>query len=66
MLGLKREHPGKDGKWAGRTWKEYQATRNERLLEDLLTYNREDVFMLRRIEEALERRRQKPGVRSQK
>jgi hypothetical protein len=31
-----------------------------------LTYNREDVFMLRRIEEALERRRQKPGVRGQK
>jgi uncharacterized protein YprB with RNaseH-like and TPR domain len=64
MLGLKRELPGKDGKWADDTWKKYQATRNERLLEDLLTYNREDVFMLRRIEEALQRRTQKSGIRS--
>ena len=54
MLGLKRELPGKDGKWADDTWKKYQATRDERLLEDLLTYNREDVFMLFRIEQALE------------
>jgi uncharacterized protein YprB with RNaseH-like and TPR domain len=66
MLGLKRELPGKDGKWAENTWKKYQASRDGRLLADLLTYNREDVFMLRRIEEALERRSQKPGVRSQK
>jgi len=63
MLGLKRELPGKDGKWADNTWKKYQASRNERFLEDLLTYNREDVFMLRRIEEALERRSKKSGVR---
>jgi len=56
MLGLKRELPGKDGKWADDTWKKYQATRNERLLEDLLTYNREDILMLRRIEQALEAR----------
>ena len=27
MLGLKRELPGKDGKWADNTWKGYQATR---------------------------------------
>jgi uncharacterized protein YprB with RNaseH-like and TPR domain len=66
MLGLKRELPGKDGKWADDTWKNYQATRNERFLKELLTYNREDVFMLRRIEEALERRNQKSGVRSWK
>ena len=73
MLGLKRELPGKDGKWAENTWKRYQATRQEGSLADLLTYNREDVFMLRRIEEALETRSkksesrsQKPGVRSQK
>jgi len=59
MLGLKRELPGKDGKWADDTWKKYEATRNERFLEDLLTYNREDVFMLRRIEEALEGRSRK-------
>jgi uncharacterized protein YprB with RNaseH-like and TPR domain len=64
MLGLKRELPGKDGKWADETWKKYVATRAERFLKELLTYNREDVFMLRRIEEALERRSQKTGVRS--
>jgi uncharacterized protein YprB with RNaseH-like and TPR domain len=64
MLGLKRDLPGKDGKWADGTWKKYQATRNEGLLKELLTYNREDVFMLRRIEEALERRSRKQGVRS--
>ena len=56
MLGLKRELPGKDGKWADNVWKNYEATRDERLLQDLLTYNRENVFMLRRIEEALEAR----------
>jgi uncharacterized protein YprB with RNaseH-like and TPR domain len=66
MLGLRRDLPGKDGKWADETWKKYMATRTERLLKDLLTYNREDVFMLRRIEEALDRRTQKSGVRSQK
>jgi uncharacterized protein YprB with RNaseH-like and TPR domain len=59
MLGLKRELPGKDGKWADDTWKRYEITRDERFLKDLLTYNREDVFMLRGIEEALERRSQK-------
>ena len=64
MLGLKRELPGKDGKWADDTWKRYKTTRDERFLEDLLTYNREDVFMLRRIEEALHRRSQKSEVRS--
>jgi uncharacterized protein YprB with RNaseH-like and TPR domain len=56
ILGLKRELPGKDGKWADGAWKNYEATRDERLLQDLLTYNREDVFMLRRIEQALETR----------
>jgi uncharacterized protein YprB with RNaseH-like and TPR domain len=64
MLGLKRKLPGKDGKWADDTWRKYQATRNEDFLKDLLTYNREDVFMLRRIEEALERRSRKAIVRS--
>ena len=59
MLGLKRELAGKDGKWADETWKKYVVTRTERFLKELLTYNREDVFMLRRIEEALERRSQK-------
>ena len=53
MLGMKRELPGKDGQWADNVWKRYEATRDERLLQDLPTYNREDVFMLRRLEEAL-------------
>ncbi len=52
-LGLKRMVLGKDGAWADIAWKNYEATRNEALLKELLEYNREDVFMLRRIEEAL-------------
>ena len=52
-LGLKRKVPGKDGKWADMTWKKYEASGDKRCLNDLLAYNREDVFMLRRIEEAL-------------
>jgi uncharacterized protein YprB with RNaseH-like and TPR domain len=55
-LGLKRTLPGKDGAWADRTWKEYEKTRDQRLLDELLAYNKEDVFMLRAIEEALARR----------
>jgi len=55
-LGLKRQLPGKDGKWADATWKQYEKTRDQRLLDELLAYNREDVFMLRRLEEALARR----------
>jgi uncharacterized protein YprB with RNaseH-like and TPR domain len=62
-LGLKRELPGKDGKWAEDTWRKYQATREKAMLKDLLTYNREDVLMLRRIEEALERRSKKSESR---
>jgi uncharacterized protein len=56
-LGLKREFPGKDGKWADETWKQYLKTGYRSLLDALLTYNREDVFMLRRLEEALAKRR---------
>jgi uncharacterized protein YprB with RNaseH-like and TPR domain len=52
-LGLKRQLPGKDGAWADLTWKQFEATREARLLEDLLSYNKEDVFMLRRLEEVL-------------
>ncbi len=52
-LGLKRRLPGKDGKWADETWKKYEKTGDGRLLDDLLAYNREDVFMLRILEEAL-------------
>jgi uncharacterized protein YprB with RNaseH-like and TPR domain len=52
-LGLKRQLAGKDGAWADATWKKYQACQEVRYLDELLAYNKEDVFMLRRIEEAL-------------
>lgn len=55
-LGLKRKFPGKDGKWADESWKKYEKTRDRRLLDELLAYNREDVFMLRRLEDALAKR----------
>ena len=55
-LKLKRSLPGKDGKWADETWKKYEATKEERLKQQVLAYNKEDVFMLRRIEQALESR----------
>jgi uncharacterized protein YprB with RNaseH-like and TPR domain len=55
-LGLKRKLPGKDGKWADEMWKKYEATQDERLKNEVLAYNQEDVFMLRRIEEALQKR----------
>jgi uncharacterized protein YprB with RNaseH-like and TPR domain len=55
-LGLKRQLPGKDGKWADETWKKYEATQDESCKDEVLAYNQEDVFMLRRIEEALEKR----------
>jgi hypothetical protein len=55
-LGLKRKLPGKDGKWADEMWKKYETTRDESLKNDVLAYNREDVMMLRSIEEALEKR----------
>jgi uncharacterized protein YprB with RNaseH-like and TPR domain len=55
-LGLKRQLPGKDGKWADLTWKRFERTRDRRLLDQLLAYNREDVFMLRALEQALGRR----------
>ena len=52
-LGLKRTLSGKDGAWADQTWKKYKASKDKRYLDELLAYNKEDVFMLRRIEEAL-------------
>jgi uncharacterized protein YprB with RNaseH-like and TPR domain len=53
-LGLKRKLPGKDGKWADETWKKYETTQDEQSKDEVLAYNQEDVYMLRRIEEALE------------
>lgn len=54
-LGLVRELPDKDGAWADATWKKYAASGEARYLNELLAYNKEDVVMLRRIEEALSR-----------
>jgi len=56
VLGLKRNLPGRDGKWADMTWRRYQETKDRRMLEELLAYNREDVFMLRSLELALAKR----------
>jgi uncharacterized protein len=55
-LGLKRQLPGRDGKWADETWKQFQKTGERRLLDEILAYNREDVFMLARLEEKLAQR----------
>lgn len=56
-LGLKRKLPGKDGAWADKTWKEYEAGKDERRLSELLAYNKEDVLMLGAIEKALKSRK---------
>ena len=56
-LRLKRRLPGRDGRWADLTWRRYEETRDERLLDELLAYNREDVYMLRLLEVALQNRR---------
>ncbi|MFB3922006.1 MAG: ribonuclease H-like domain-containing protein [Terriglobia bacterium] len=55
-LGLTRKLPGKDGQWADLTWRNYQKTKDKSLLDELLAYNREDVFMLRSLEEMLAKR----------
>ena len=57
-LGLKRELPGKDGAWAAATWEKYEESKDARYLNELLTYNKEDVFMLHRIEETLTKGKQ--------
>ncbi len=55
-LGLKRQLPGKDGKWADTAWKRFEQTKDPSLLDELLSYNREDVYMLRELEQALAKR----------
>jgi len=52
-LGLKRELPGKHGAWAMETWRAFEKSGDKKHLEELLLYNKEDVFMLRRIERKL-------------
>lgn len=49
-FGLKRTLPGKDGAWATETWRAYQSSRLKIHLDELLLYNKEDIFMLREIE----------------
>ncbi len=56
VLGLKRTLPGKDGRWAMTSWRKYGQTGDARLLEQLLAYNREDVMMLEKVEQALRAR----------
>ena len=52
-LALTRQLPGRDGGWADEIWKKYRASGNQQFLSELMAYNKEDVFMLRRIHEAL-------------
>jgi uncharacterized protein YprB with RNaseH-like and TPR domain len=52
-LGLERKLPWRHGAWARANWKKYRTTGNEKFLKELLEYNRQDVFMLRRIHAAL-------------
>jgi uncharacterized protein YprB with RNaseH-like and TPR domain len=52
-LGLKRMLPGKDGLWAMLNYREYVKSGDKKLLDEVLLYNREDVFMLREIEHKL-------------
>ncbi len=56
QLGLHRKLPGKHGGWAMEAWRRYATTGEEKYLEELLLYNKEDVFMLREIELRLARR----------
>jgi hypothetical protein len=49
-LGLVRTLPGKDGQWATLTWRKFRDSGDRKLLDELLTYNREDVYMLREVE----------------
>ena len=55
-LGLKRQLPGRDGAWAMATWRRYRETGERKCLQELLIYNKEDVYMLREIELKLEKR----------
>lgn len=54
-LGLKRQQPGKDGAWATEAWREFKKSGDRKFLEELLLYNKEDIFMLREIEARLEK-----------
>lgn len=49
-LGLKRKLPDKHGAWAMEVWRKYEETRENKYLDELLLYNKEDIYMLREIE----------------
>lgn len=55
-LGLERKLPGRDGAWATATWRKYRETGQRKFLQELLIYNKEDVYMLREIELKLDKR----------
>jgi uncharacterized protein len=55
-LGLKRKLPGKDGAWASEAYRQFKSTGDKKYLDELLAYNREDVFMLREVETLLAKR----------
>jgi uncharacterized protein YprB with RNaseH-like and TPR domain len=55
-LGLRRQFEGGEGAWAVETWRKYIDTGGKKYLNDLLAYNREDVYMLREIERKLKTR----------
>lgn len=49
-LGLTRKFAQRDGAWAMETYRQYVKTGRVKLRDELLAYNREDVFMLRKLE----------------
>jgi uncharacterized protein YprB with RNaseH-like and TPR domain len=53
-LGLRRKFPDRHGAWAMETYRRYVQSGDERYRNDLLDYNREDVFMLRELEVKLD------------
>lgn len=50
QLGLQRKFPEKHGAWAMEAYRRYLQTGDESLRDELLAYNREDVYMLQEIE----------------
>jgi uncharacterized protein YprB with RNaseH-like and TPR domain len=50
ILGLKRKFPDRDGAWAMETYRKFINSGDTKLRDELLAYNREDVYMLRELE----------------
>lgn len=49
-LGLRRQFPDREGAWAMETYRAYVKTGEQKCRDELLAYNREDVYMLRELE----------------